>query len=367
MTPTRSTFGFAVRNLGTFALVVAISWAAPWASSAQEEHQEHGEAKPGPELVVRLFGSVHWESAGRTETPNSFSIGQLSLFATSRLNDHVSVLAEVVMEGGTDTRVVTDLERLQLNVRFGDRLQLSAGRYHTGIGYYNAAFHHGAYFETPIGRPRVFKFEDEGGVLPVHEVGVSVHGSVPKTGSAVRYLVELGNGRRWVTSSDDTDPGLDQNSTKSTNVGVALRPDRWRGLEIGASFYRDSVPADAATSVAHRIGAGYVVYRTPSTEIMGEWLRLFHRSADGTTYNNDGGYFQASKAFGPVRPYYRYDRLEVQPDTPFIGQAGSSRAHIVGVRLDPTQWVGVKAQYQRSDVGNEQGLNGARVELVFVF
>ena len=41
----------------------------------------------------------------------------------------------------------------------------------------------------------MFAFEDEGGVLPVHEVGVNVHGTVPGTGSAFHYLAEIGNGR----------------------------------------------------------------------------------------------------------------------------------------------------------------------------
>ena len=122
---------------------------------------------------------------------------------TAAINDRVSVLAEVVLEAsGANTQVVTDLERLQLTFRVADYLQLSAGRYHTGIGFYNTAFHHGSYFETPIGRPRVFDFEDEGGVLPVHDVGISARGTVPHTGSALHYLAEIGNGRSWLEEDE---------------------------------------------------------------------------------------------------------------------------------------------------------------------
>ena len=121
------------------------------------------------ELVAHAFGSVLWGATERADTPNSFSLRHLALFVTSAINDRVSVLAEVVIEASAATTEVTvDLERLQLTYHFNDHLNVSAGRYHTGIGFYNAAFH-GSYFETPIGRPTVFKFEDEGGVLPIHE------------------------------------------------------------------------------------------------------------------------------------------------------------------------------------------------------
>src|SRR5262249_32964475 len=154
-----------------------------------------------------------------------------------------------------------------------DHLNLSAGRYHTGIGYYNTAFHHGSYFETAIGRPRIFRFEHDGGVLPIHEVGFSARGIVPKTGSQLRYVAELGNGRRWVDFGE-TEGLFDQNQAKSTNVGLSFQPETWRGLEVGGSFYRDDIPTSPDHAVAQRIAALFGVYRTPDTEVMAEWLQL---------------------------------------------------------------------------------------------
>jgi hypothetical protein len=319
-----------------------------------------------PDLVVHAFGSVDWSTRHEADVPNSFALGQVALFATSTINERVSVLAEVVLEAsGSNTRVTTDLERLQFTYRFDDHLSLSAGRYHTGIGYYNAAFHHGSYFEIPIDRPRVFAFEDEGGVLPVHEVGLSARGKVPKTGSALRYVAEIGNGRRW--TDPDTDEGRDQNDAKSTNVGLSLRPDRWGGVEVGMSFYRDAIPRPPARSIAHRITAAYVFYRTPSTEIMAEWLRLWHGDAGRAGTSNHGGYLQASQGFGRLRPYYRYDRLDIAAGTPFIGSFGSSEAHLAGLRVDPADRVGIKAQYERRREKPSPGFNAARVQLVFIF
>jgi hypothetical protein len=338
----------------------------PSALSAQTmEHDAPAGAQP--EMVVHAFGSVDWENAGDTNGSNSFALGQLALFVTSAINDRVSVLAEVVLEASAaNTQVTTDLERLQLTYRLNDHLNISAGRYHTGIGFYNAAFHHGSYFETTIGRPRIFAFEDEGGVLPVHEVGVSARGIVPKTGSALRYVAEVGNGRRW-TALDERE-GLDQNQAKSTNLGLALRPDAWHGAEVGASIYRDDIPGAADAVIRNDIVAAYGVYRTPAVELMAEWLRLSYQPEGvGVRHDNTGGYLQASRAFGSVRPYYRYDRLALDPATPFIGSFGSSAEHLVGLRYDPAAWVGLKAQYERLHTSDRGSANGMHIQLVFVF
>ena len=362
----------ACRALAATLLTLLVAGATPTAASAQTGDQ-HDMPVPAtqPEVVIHAFGSVDWAAADQHDTPQSFGLGQFSLFVTAALNERVSVLAEVVMEGsGANTRVVTDLERLQLTYRLDDHLNLSAGRYHTGIGYYNAAFHHGSYFEIPIGRPRIFAFEDEGGVLPVHEVGLSARGAVPKTASALRYVAEVGNGRRWTDVDDadeDRDEGRDQNGAKSTNIGLALRPERWRGAEIGASFYRDRIPVGTQPTITHQIAAAYAVYRTPSTEIMGEWLQLSHRLPALTRYTNHGGYLQASRAFGKIRPYYRYDRLDIKPDTPLIGSFGSSTVHLAGIRLDPADWIGLKAQYERLHDDHVTGSDAVHVQLVFVF
>jgi hypothetical protein len=352
---------------------VVIAWcvlttavASPAFAQPADQPAADAPAEPSLSLLVRAFGSVDWAATEKPETPNSFALGQFDLFVTGAINDRVSVLAEIVLEAsGADTSVVTDLERLQLTFHLDDALQLSAGRYHSGIGFYNTAFHHGSYFETPIGRPRVFDFEDEGGVLPVHDVGISARGTVPHTGSALRYLAEVGNGRSWVEA--ESAEGDDQNGAKATNVGLSLRPDRWRGLEVGASFYRDQIRDADGSDVRLRIPAAYAVYRSGGAELMAEWLRLSYRTDENGTARSTGGYIQASRASGKVRPYYRFDRLAIDPLSPFIGGLESTRSHTAGLRVDPAMWVGLKAQYERSDEGALRGIDTLRTQLVFVF
>ena len=348
------------------AAAAAILWTAGAARAQTSEQHQGMEMGQAPTMVFRAFGAIDWGATQMPDTPNSFTIGQFDMFLTSALSDRISVLAEAVLEGGTNTRVIVDLERLEVTFRFNDYLRLSAGRFHTGLGYYNTAFHHAAFFETPTERPRVYKFEDEGGVLAVHDVGLSLRGVVPRTGSSLRYLAEVGNGRKWTESDADATETRDENSAKAINVGLSFRPEAWRGLEIGTSYYRDTIPRPSQSAVLHEVIVAYAGDRARTVEGMGEWLWLNHE-ADGARHDNTAGYLQLSRAWGPLRPYYRYDRQSISPDTPLIGGTPSYSAHIAGLRIDPLELLGVKVEYQRADEAGHQSVDSIRTQLVFVF
>jgi hypothetical protein len=146
-----------------------------------------------------------------------------------------------------------------------------------------------------------------------------------------------------------------------------LKPDQWPAFEAGVSLYRDTIPVPSLPGVGHYVAVGFVTYRTPQVEVLAEWLHLTHRVAAGPRFGNNAGYVQASRAFGALRPYYRYDRLAIDEGTPFIGSIGSFTGHTLGLRIDPSEWVGIKAQYERRDQARQRGVDSIRTELVFVF
>jgi hypothetical protein len=100
---------------------------------------------------------------------------------------------------------------------------------------------------------------------------------------------------------------------------------------------------------------------------MAEVLRLSHRDDAGLRSASHAGYLQLSRAWGRLRPYYRYDSLTIDPAAPFIGQTDSYRAHMLGLRVDTGQWVSLKAQYEHGDEGPRHGIDSVRTQLVFVF
>ena len=120
---------------------------------------------------------------------NSFRLGQADLFITSKLSDKLSFLMETTIDSDQNNSPGIEIERLLLNYRENEYLNVSMGRYHSAIGYFNAAFHHGRWFQTAVDRPFLFEFEDEGGILPIHNVGVSVSGRVPSGDLRLNYVV----------------------------------------------------------------------------------------------------------------------------------------------------------------------------------
>src|ERR1700733_10036802 len=137
-------------------------------------------------------------TCGNAPTPphTAFQAGEFDLFMTSKLSDHISFLAEVVLGPDDTNQFGVDIERYQLTYRANRYFSASAGRFHTSIGYYNTAYHHGTWFSTAEGRPIMYLFEDSGGILPVHMVGLSFSGDVPHTpeGLGLHWVAEVGNG-----------------------------------------------------------------------------------------------------------------------------------------------------------------------------
>ena len=130
-------------------------------------------------LNIRGFGDVGLYGGNQKGQTTSFSLGELDLFITSHMSEKFKFLTELVFEVHKDNEFEEDLERVLLEYSYNDYLQLAAGRFHTDIGYYNTAYHHTTWFQTTTNRPFLFQFEDEGGILPIHNVGVSASGQIP--------------------------------------------------------------------------------------------------------------------------------------------------------------------------------------------
>ena len=183
----------------------------------------------GPSLKIRAFGDVNL-GLGSDANPlifplpqpvhNTFQLGEFDLFLSSRLSKHVSGISEIVIGSDPTNFWGLDIERLQITYKANPYFEISAGRYHTSIGYYNTAFHHGTWFQTATGRPFMYYFEDSGGLLPVHSVGVTTTGLVPHTGALeLHWIAEVGNGR-----SSDPNGQPFQNFLSDKNHKISISP-----------------------------------------------------------------------------------------------------------------------------------------------
>jgi hypothetical protein len=340
-----------------------------------------------PALKIRGFGDVRAYLAnqnlavindydpGVTTIPqqggnSTFTLGGTDLFVTSKISERFSYLSEIVFDADPINNAMgVDLERTQISFTPNDKFSMNVGRSHSMLGYYNTAFHHGTWFQTSIDRPHMFNFEDSGGPLPVHNVGVEAMGKLPSGGLGLHWLAEVGNGKQtWILEAGPNPTNkLADHTGKSTNVGLFVRPGRFSGLQAGFDWFHASlvpVVADlpgygtpnfafpnAVDYYRQNIFVAHAVYIKPTFEFMAESaeIRDVPRGSTRPMYTS-GGYAQVSKVFQErYRPYFRYEWMNPNFNDPNNAWAGRWVGPVAGLRWDLNTFIALKTEYSRFD------------------
>jgi hypothetical protein len=341
-----------------------------------------------PKLRIRGYADVGFHVASATLPPyghSSFALGQFNLFITSHLGPRASVLAEVVIEPDLSNHVGVDLERLLFNYEFNDLLGVSVGRYHTAIGFYSTAYHHSTWMQTAVGRPLLFDFEDSGGILPIHSVGLSVHGKLPWTGLGLHYVAEMANGRASPSRLDKAVQNrVDENNHKALNFAVFVRPGGWPGLQAGFSAYFDRLaPGTQGTAqnttttvpvvspplprIGERIFAAHAIFQNSHWEFLNEAVLVQHHPDGLRASSTPGFYTQFSRRWDLVRPYVRYQYLNARPNEPVFADVGLNRGPSAGVRFDFSRYAAFKLQYDYTQLSNHQPVHSTSSVVSFAF
>ena len=330
-----------------------------------------GEQSSFPQLKLRGFGDVEYRWADGGENRNAFRIGGLDLFLTSQLSENLSVLSESVIEADDSDRFGFEIERFLLQYNPREYLNVAVGRYHTAIGYYSTAYHHGKWLQTAAARPKIFQFEDDGGLLPIHNVGLSVSGAIPSGRLGLRYVVEVGGGRKYEPGEEGVQNLSDNNAFKAVNLALSVRPDWMPGWQAGGSVYFDKLNSSVVSgTVDQTIVSAHAVYLTPTVEWLTEGVLMRHASDEGS-FNSFGAYSQFSRRFGQFRPYVRYEynyKNERDPIVLATVEPGREQILALGVRYDFTELAALKLQWERALIGNIEGArNEALLQLSFTF
>ncbi len=331
-------------------------------------------------LRMRGFGDITFHGSDQKGSTNSFSLGQLNLFVTSDISEKFKFLGEIVFESGPDNfynvpggrrnEFAVDVERYLVQYSYNDYFNLAVGRYHTAIGFYNTAYHHSTWFQTTTGRPLLFQFEDSGGILPIHNVGLSASGRIPSGGLGLHYVAEIGNGRasRSPLSDEPVQNELDENNRKAFNLALFARPDAIRGLQIGVSGYHDNLMPLGRPRVDETILAAHAVYMAPKFEWLNE-LVLVRHSPEGASqaFNTPGFYTQIAKRFGSYQPYFRYQYINASDREPIFPDVGRMEGPSAGVRYDASESVAFKLQYDYNIARHFSANNALSLQLGFTF
>jgi hypothetical protein len=324
-------------------------------------------------LKLLYFGDVGYE-AGQYYNPHStFYFGEFNMLATARLTSKLSALADVLVVSQLDNSIEVDIERLLLKYRQSRYLTASVGRIHTAIGYYNTAFDRGEYFQTPIGRPAMFEFDDQGGFLPLQDLGITLNGLIPSGKWNLNYVFEVTNGRNYGVNVQPAQNNDDTNNAKAVNFGLSFNPAKTRDFITGFSIRHDYLSDVNNLRVSEIIPVVYAIYKGHNCEWLNEAMWVRHTLPDGSIFRTPGFYTQISKGFGHYRPYFVYSYVNAPLDDPIYGNpaelpiVGRINGPSVGLRYDFSPFTALKVQYQREASDLEAPENGAAAEFSFTF
>jgi len=346
--------------------------AVPGPTASHEDHFSTGEIRDTerrfPSLQIRGFGDVDFSATDQKGSVSGFNLGQLVLHLASPLSEKVSYFGEISFTA-QPTSYELSVERSIIRYDYNDYFKLSFGKYHTPLGYWNTAFHHGAWLQTTITRPEMIQFG--GTFIPTHFVGVEAEGNIPSGSLGLGYNVGLGNGRSSILSKSG-DSG-DSNDNRSWVANLYARPTRFYGLQLGASVYRDKLTPQPGRNFEEWITAADVVWTKEKPEFLAEYANVHHRDVlTLNTWDSQAFYVQLAYRLpwqqSKWKPYYRYEYIHKPEDDPTLVNVLDLSGSTFGVRYDITNYAAFKGEYRNSRHGvNEPRVNGAFFQTAFTF
>ncbi len=320
-----------------------------------------------PEFNFMGFGDLNYISRDGNDE-DGFAVGQVVAHMSASLSDSFSIFGEFSATG-KDSGYSFEVERLIAKYEFSDLLKLSGGRYHTPVGYWNSAFHHGSWLQTSTSRPEMIKFGSM--LVPIHFVGILMEGTLPRNRFGLSYSAGFGNGRHEnVARSGDAG---DINSDKAWVVRLQAAPDRYFGLDVGLSFYSDEITPTDRPEIKESTVMAYVAWTKESPEIIFEYLHSTHELLLDSSVSGDVDAWYAHFAYrlkGKRRnwkPYVRFEKTEVDATDPLLFDQGLDfDASILGIRWDFNPYAALKAEYRNEEFDNNGRENNFRLQLSFV-
>jgi hypothetical protein len=300
-----------------------------------------------------------------------FNLGEIDFFATARISPKLNALVEVVLETDNQLQVAQvplNLERLLLQYRENKYFNLDIGSYRTAVGFYNTTLR-GSWLQTALTRPAIFTFEDDGGFLPLHNVGLSANGIVPSGNLGLHYVAEVGSSRNYAQSGRT---GLDLEQNAAVNVALYARPHIIPGFQIGVSSYHDRFSPAPGPTLARSVWTAHAVYQANRFEFLNEVVLARFREPRLGYGDVPGFYSQLGYRLGSNwTPYARYDWANIYGR----GQVAQYTTQYVpwrtvfsgGIRYDLTESLALKFELGRETSPLQLPWIRAALQVAFTF
>jgi len=323
-------------------------------SGANQRGQDDG-------LPMHGFIDVGAAQSGDKQ-PNGGSIGKLDFYLSPNIGSRVKTLVELNFETSDAGEIATDIERMQIGYVFSDNATVWLGRFHTPYGYWNTAYHHGAQLQTSVMRPRFLEFEDAGGILPAHNVGLWATGGIKAGAGKLTYDVIAANGPR--IDDGTLNPNLASDDNKSPMLGGSLGysfSGTLEDLNIGFNVLSGKVDSNdfmrndeivTATKNTLKMASAYLAYLPDTWEILGE-LYQFNNTNDvgpwaGKSHSSTAYYAQLGYHFSQWTPYARLEKTDLDQQDNYFSTQESGQSYersVIGTRYDINPKACIKLEF----------------------
>lgn len=309
--------------------------------------------------------------SSQSSNPKGFNTGSFDLYLTPQFDNNVKGLVELIFETTVDGAVATDLERMQLGYTFSDNATMWAGRFHTPYGYWNTGFHHGAQIQTAVLRPRFLDFEDKGGILPAHMVGLLLTGKIRAGNGKFTYDAFTGNGPKISMADPAAAPSTTNLGTLNINTAGDNNHQAMAGLNLGYEF---SGRADGLRLAVHAIRGdvdddpnglapfnktevnmtgGSIIYLGNDWEVLGEYYRFNNKDKSGgnVSHSSWADYLQIGRTIRGVTPYLRAEKTMLDQLDNYFSLQDSGQSYTrqaLGLKIDLNQKAALKFELLNS-------------------
>ncbi len=358
-----------------------------------------------PQLTIGGFGGATYSArfTNSGELTHGVHQGDTDFFFIAPLTDRMSFLAEYqtdFLDSPPELFFRARLERAQIRYHLSDALNVTAGLIRTPLGYWSRTYQFGGWLQPTVLHPDVYEPElpraSRGGILPIHNTGLTVSGVAPFELADLEYSLGLYNGRGKTRTFTLGSGAGDQNDFKAINVLLGVQPRAVPGLSFGGDVYLDKIPsfrevaANTSNPAAIRnrrreaidetILGGYVTYIRDGWELLFELFHINHDDLDSEqTYKTLGGYLQGAYEFGKFTPYYRLDLIDLGNGDPYYSLISSvggittldpildHHKHTLGLRWDILPWNALKFEYSYQGNPKAQDEHALTANTAFVF
>lgn len=347
---------------------------------------------PAIAVDLNVFGDVTFGDSEETGEVSGFSLGQLDFWATHKIDPdgRFRTFLELVVESPGEGFIV-DLERLWVEFRPASAFRVRGGRFHTSLGHWNRAFHHGTHMQTTVFRPLFLDFEDgKSAILPTHMVGLMGVADQDIGAGHFHFEFQFGNGSSF-EQGGELNPGSsgDVDSEKGLAARLIFAPTFLEGLGIGSSFYLNDislttggvVTSDLVDQMIYQADLTFLDQFDTNIEFIFEHYWVVNEDGAGKSETTTVWYVQLAKTFRDMAtPYVRYEAFENIHDDPYFralgftgpGATKSEYTQVVyGARFDFDIAIGaatsVKVEGRTTDEPGKGSINSYWLQWTFGF